>query len=210
MIYYIVPPIFVILGTAGLIMFLLRKTSGLPQAELILEKSKERKMGRLFSLTWKKLIELALKILERIIRIFKLYSLKFHNNSQKWFQSIRKRREERVQQKIQEKTESEKIVEPKAPVMHEMDASKIRPTISSTVVLPESKKEIKDRFEDSLIERIASNPGDVEAYERLGDYYIERTNYAEAVECYKHIVKLSPVHRKAKIRLKRLERMLGR
>jgi len=69
--------------------------------------------------------------------------------------------------------------------------------------------EDKDQYEEILIERIALNPRDIEAYERLGDYYMERKGYGDAKECYKQVLKLSPVNRKARVCMRKLERILG-
>ena len=79
--------------------------------------------------------------------------------------------------------------------------------VSEKVAKP--KTEIKDRLEELLIERIAANPKDIEAYERLGQYYMEIENYEFGKECFKQVVKLSPTNRNAKYALKKLERLLS-
>lgn len=66
----------------------------------------------------------------------------------------------------------------------------------------------KDQLEDILVERIALNPRDIEAYERLGDYYLEQGNLTDAKECYRQVLKLSPAYRLVKIKIRRLERLL--
>jgi len=66
----------------------------------------------------------------------------------------------------------------------------------------------KEQLEALLIERIVTNPKDVEAYERLGDYYLEQESFADAKECYRQVLKLSPVNRLVKIKIRRLERVL--
>lgn len=75
------------------------------------------------------------------------------------------------------------------------------------VITTEPKKP-KEQLEELLIGRIVSNPRDVEAYERLGDYYLENENYIDAKECYRQVLKLSPVNRLVKIKIRRLERVL--
>lgn len=101
---------------------------------------------------------------------------------------------------------------------------KPRPMVSMQAALPkkEEKKEkkvmavvkeeqsipAKNQLEDILIERIAVNPRDLEAYERLGEYYMEQGNLQDAKECYRQVLRLSPVHRLAKIKIRRLERKL--
>lgn len=66
----------------------------------------------------------------------------------------------------------------------------------------------KSRLEEALIKRIAINPKDIEAYERLGDYYMDSVNHIDAKECYKQVLKLSRNHFKAKSKLRALERIL--
>lgn len=85
----------------------------------------------------------------------------------------------------------------------------IKPIISEKIVSPRPRTEIKDRLEELLIERIAVNPKDIEAYERLGEYYIEIKSYTDAKECFKQVIKLNPANNNAKYRLKRLERLLA-
>lgn len=84
-----------------------------------------------------------------------------------------------------------------------------RPMISDTVTLPQ-KEEEKDQYEQLLIERIALNPQDVEAYERLGDYYMENENLEDAKECFKQVLRLSPLSRRARFRMRRIEKSLSR
>ena len=90
-----------------------------------------------------------------------------------------------------------------------------RPTISDHVVVPAKKKqpkqeeETKNRLEELLIERIAANPKDVEAYERLGEYYFEIKNVEHAKECFKQVLKLNPTNKNARYKIRRLERILG-
>lgn len=83
-----------------------------------------------------------------------------------------------------------------------------RPMISDKVTLPQKKDE-KDRYEQVLIERIALNPRDVEAYERLGDYYMENGNFGDAKECFKQVLRLSPLSRRARFRMRRVEKSLS-
>lgn len=76
--------------------------------------------------------------------------------------------------------------------------------------IKQEQHEDRTQYEDILIERIALNPRDIEAYERLGDYYMDREAYDDAKECYKQVLRLSPMNRKAKVRMRKLERILGK
>ena len=98
--------------------------------------------------------------------------------------------------------------------------ARMRPMVSQKITQPEEKiiqetpveeeelAEAKNQLEDILVERIAANPRDLEAYERLGEYYMEQGNVQDAKECYRQVLRLSPVHRLAKIKIRRLEKML--
>lgn len=220
MLYYIIPPLIIIVGLAVLASFLFRKVNQVPISELAFldESGKEGKKS-----FWKRFAgnfsQLIFKILEKLTQKSKLYSLKLHNRSQNLFQTIKKRRERQtiqeppkdIERKDEIKQESFpgqeiKIHQPKIIRTEEIITS---PMVSRKVVLPEQGTVVKDRLEEALIERIATNPSDIEAYERLGDYYIDRGSYEEALECFRHVLKLSPIHRKARTRMRRLERMLG-
>jgi hypothetical protein len=85
-----------------------------------------------------------------------------------------------------------------------------RPIISEKIVVPRTKPEIKNRLERILIERIAANPKDTEAYERLGEYYFEIENFQHSKECFKQVVKLNPMNIGVKDKMRKLERLLFR
>jgi tetratricopeptide (TPR) repeat protein len=86
-----------------------------------------------------------------------------------------------------------------------------RPMVSARAALPESKK-LASRGkapEEDLIGQIATNPKDFEAYEALGDFYMDNGNIKDAKECYRQVLKLSPVQRMVKIKIRRLEKLLS-
>lgn len=62
--------------------------------------------------------------------------------------------------------------------------------------------------EEELIDRIARNPKDAPAYEELGDFYMESNNLSDAKACYRQVIKLSPLNREVKDKVRRLERLL--
>lgn len=78
-----------------------------------------------------------------------------------------------------------------------------RVMISKKVAYPEERKE---ELESILVERIASDPRDIEAYERLGDYYVSQENYVDAEACYKQVIKLNPQSISAKNKLSRFKK----
>ena len=63
--------------------------------------------------------------------------------------------------------------------------------------------------EEELIDRIARNPKDASAYEELGDYYMETDNLSDAKACYRQVIKLLPLNREVKEKVRRLERLLA-
>ena len=85
-----------------------------------------------------------------------------------------------------------------------------RPMVSDRVALPDAKRSgMRGKApEEDLIGRIATNPKDFEAYEALGDFYMENGNIKDAKECYRQVLKLSPVQRMVKIKIRRLEKLL--
>lgn len=86
-----------------------------------------------------------------------------------------------------------------------------RPMVSERIVRPEApyRKTATDiSREEDLITRIAVNPKDFAAYEELGDHYLGIGNVKDAKDCYRQVLKLSPVQRMAKIKIRRLEKIL--
>jgi len=91
----------------------------------------------------------------------------------------------------------------------EVEEKFFRPIISDHVVVPKRRRETKSRLEELLIERIAANPKDIEAYERLGEYYLEVKNLGHAKECFKQVLRLNSANRNARYKIRKLEKMLG-
>jgi len=87
-----------------------------------------------------------------------------------------------------------------------------RPMVSDRIVRPEVpyRKTLADiSREEGLIARIAVDPKDFTAYEELGDHYLEIGNMKDAKDCYRQVLKLSPVQRMVKIKIRRLEKILS-
>jgi tetratricopeptide (TPR) repeat protein len=85
-----------------------------------------------------------------------------------------------------------------------------RPMVSEKVALPDGRRVGRGKApEEEMIERIANNPKDFEAYEALGDFYMDNGNIKDAKECYRQVLKLSPVQRMVKIKIRRLEKLLS-
>ncbi|MFA5961711.1 MAG: tetratricopeptide repeat protein [Parcubacteria group bacterium] len=94
-------------------------------------------------------------------------------------------------------------------IQEEVEEKYFRPIISDRVVVPKRRRETKSRLEELLIERIAANPKDIEAYERLGEYYLEVKNLEHSKECFKQVLRLNPGNRNARYKIRKLEKILG-
>lgn len=205
-----------------LIVFLFRKIERIPQQEMVVQEAVASQFnGTRMHAFRMALSQFFLKFLERLMHRSKLLSLKFHNMSNEWFHSIRQSRQKKLKQ-LQQRQEAMEQAAQDAEKEHAHANEKVqfidtvaaakpvsvsRPMISRTIVRSKAnvKPLSKGRLEDALIKRIAVNPRDIEAYERLGDYYMEGENYRDALECFKQVLKLSPAHHKARLRIRKLE-----
>jgi hypothetical protein len=236
MLYYILPPIVIVISLAILISFLFRKVAQIPSEELLNNDQEAGVLRAKMKVAPTVVGHFTLRILERMMHKFKLMSLKFHNISNEWFHSIRRKREKGMkamenarrfeeQQRVRQEQELEqsevKITRPEVSIEASEEEELViqrqrkvlpkRPMLRGDIVRPdkEVKVERKEQLEDVLIKRIAINPKDIEAYERLGDYYMEQLNLLDALECYKQVLKLSPVNYKAKSKIRKIERELA-
>ena len=217
MLYYILPPFIIIISASTLIIFLFRKMKNIPAADIIALDCDQQFPSKM-TVIKSTVSHLGLGMLEKIMHRLKLLSLKFHNASNEIFHSIKEKRKNRMKieqpviNNIQENSANEilKAAEDDRPRVKEMvhptrRSEDVQATVGST---QKPKPKAKDKLEEALIKRIAINPRDIEAYERLGDYYLERENHNDSLECFKQVLKLSPAHHKAKTRIRRLESML--
>lgn len=233
MAYIIIPPILIVLSLAGIVYFLMKKA---PQMAELAKKEEEAKQkeaddlmerrgfirrttARVRGINWAGMKNSILSFMEKIMRRLRLIFLKLENSFRKmseWIRTRRSRTQEKIEDKIEEKKEEERKIEarrieiimPTDSILKEEEKI-IRPIISDKVVSPHSRTEMKDRLEDLLIDRIAVDPRDVEAYERLAEYYFEVGNYSDAKECYKQVIKLDPKNRNVRYKMRRLERIIG-
>lgn len=219
MLNYILPPIIIVISVSVLIMFLFRKAQQIPQQDFISDDQKkdfEKSTTKMTSAVG----HFMLKLLERLMHRAKLMSLKFHNFSNAWFQTIREKRQQSTRQQMA--AIEKNISDAENEVEFSADAKKgatsqfaanqekqLRPMVRETVTMPQRQTRLreKNKLEEALIKRIAVNPRDIEAYERLGDYYLENSNFQDSLECFRQVLKLSPTHQKARLRIRRLERM---
>ena len=226
MIYYIVPPIIIIASLSILIYYLFRKVSKVPSEELSFLREKSFFNWRRIKMIPPIIGSVLLKILEKVMHRSKLLSLKFHNISNNWFHSIKKKREKskgnglkKDSIKIPVKREEGRFK--KMGIFRRNKAkSEINSVVSEAVETAEEGNNVgacprpetvdvqKDKLEEALIRRIAVNPKDIEAYERLGDHYVKMGSGSDAVECYRQVIKMSPDHYKVKGKMSAVEKTL--
>ncbi|NTW27116.1 MAG: hypothetical protein HGA36_02210 [Candidatus Moranbacteria bacterium] len=218
MLNYILPPIIIVISISILIMFLFRKAAQIPAGEFAVDEDNGRNHEKNATKMMSGLGQFGLKILERLMHHSKLLSLKFHNVSNVWFQTIREKRKQSAQlQKDRQAQQEEQVafsrksnlnVDVQADSLVLQERQTLRPMVRSTMTMPQKNNaKEKNQLEDTLIKRIAINPKDIEAYERLGDYYLESENFGDSLECFKQVLKLSPAHHKARLRIRRLEKL---
>jgi len=215
MLNYILPPIIIIISVSALIMFLFRKVQQAPIQEILKKESKAQSKKRM-SIIMSAISQFGLKILERIMQRFKLLSLKFHNVSNSWFHSIHNKRQKNTLdrqemlrlQDIKENNKDKENIPRQQFQPYIQEEKPVRPLIREAVTNPQIEIKEKNRLEEALIKRIAINPRDIEAYERLGDYYLESENFRDSHECFKQVLILSPSHYKAKVRIRKIEKLI--
>ena len=66
----------------------------------------------------------------------------------------------------------------------------------------------RDAEELALMKEIENDPQNSKKYEQLGDYYMEREQFADARDCYKYVLRLDPRHKRAQVAMKNLDRVL--
>lgn len=230
--YLIIPPIVVVLSLSFVLWYLSRRSTDPSVASEVAK----LEMGAVQKVSFSRTKNFFLRILEKIAQRFKVLSLQMHNTLSDVARSLKERRkpfqrkestdvpsrEDRVSQTTVQTTEpsqsSQADSRPMSRFRRRMsreggaEAEVVsRPMVSEQMVLPEVpyQKTATDIVrEEGLIARIAVNPKDFASYEELGDHYLEIGNISDAKECYRQVLKLSPVQRMAKIKIRRLERLL--
>lgn len=208
--YSIILPIIIIISLAAIIIFIFKKAPAIKEistakeVDLSLEKKK--------SLWLRVGYSLGNFFISLFGRLFKMFgnkikrSLKRGKKEKKHLEKIEAEEDSVIERVKNYEAKKDNEGNKKIIADWEEEEVAVRPMISDKVTTPMSRSEIKDRLEDILIERIATNPKDSEAYERLGEYYLEIGDFTDAKECFKQLLKLNPMNRSAKIKMQRLER----
>jgi tetratricopeptide (TPR) repeat protein len=160
--------------------------------------------------------------LEKFARRTKVAMLRFHNTLGDWSRTAKELKERHKPAPAAEDpvfATTEEPALPRTDIMNEVvrETTFIETPITrrETEQEPSVKQNISDikkeaiSHEEDFIAAIAKNPKDGEAYEKLGDYYMDNGNIKDAKECYRQVLRLSPANREVKMKIRRLEKMLG-
>lgn len=235
--YSLIPPVLVVLSLTAVIIFLFKKSKKVFNIKevqsLSVESAKKKGLSEKIKESFEKVNlretkNRLLVFLEKTVGKIRNAFLKMEVIFGSWVQSLRKKRNKELIE-IKEQAKEVAIIDkvkdykfenlrkdaskfpPVSMINREMETEKIfKPIISERVVKPKIQTEIKNRLEELLIERVALNPRDIEAYERLGEYYLELESLEFAEECFKQILKLNPANRNAKYKIRRLENLLSK
>lgn len=137
------------------------------------------------------------------------------DESRSFLKRYREKKEKTREETVSSQTEKEITAEQatlSTPAIVLESPLSARPMVSETVTHPEKERAVtreQSLREAELIASISANPKDFAAYEQLGDYYLEIGNVKDAKECYRQVLKLSPVQRMARIKIRRLEKILS-
>ena len=221
MLYLILPPVVIVGALIALVYFFSKRFPRVEKeiADQLNHPEASRKQESHFFISLKRFL---LSVLEHFAQWFKVFALRSYNMLHAWTQSLREKKNKSGVNPSKALHSEEDLIGKSIPQTKPITSisaeQSIRPMVSQSVTKPEEKKitsvvesptpVIKNQLEDILVERIASNPRDLEAYERLGEYYMEQGNLQDAKECYRQVLRLSPVHRLAKIKIRRLEKLL--
>lgn len=217
----LLPPVVVILTFTFLLWFLAKKQSDPFVQEEInrLTNGEIETMNGFRTWFW--------GLTEKLTKRARVQMLKLHNMFGDWSKVAKQNKEHTGQESLSENQEPA-VQEPVLPrtdmtSLPKMDDGFIeRPIIRREGQMDNSnpasatlrtnvsdiKKDITSHEED-FIASIAKNPKDFSAYEKLGDYYMDNGNIKDAKECYRQVLRLSPANRDVKMKIRRLEKMLG-
>jgi tetratricopeptide (TPR) repeat protein len=218
--YSFIPPILIVLSLVGIVVFLMKKAPAV--ADLSNQLVPNDNPGKLKSNFFQKIAGASLFVVKKMGYFLKLVILKLAQVFFNHRESIRQKRKDKLE--MQERILAEKTSEPTAILSEKTEEVFRRREIKlrsaedegepqneefAKKTLENEQAEKKDIFEKILIERIAANPKDVEAYERLGEYYFEIENWDYAKECFKQVIKLNPKNKNVKNKMRKLEQLLG-
>lgn len=216
----LLPPVIVIISFTFLLWFLAKKQSDpFVQEEINRLTSEEVETYNSFR-TW------FWGLTEKWTKKARVMMLRFHNTLGDWSKVARENKEHKGQEAPDETAPS---IE--APVLPRTDIPQSTTRIQESFIhqpitrgetklesvntappvrtnISDIKKEATSHEED-FISSIAKNPKDFSAYEKLGDYYMDNGNIKDAKECYRQVLRLSPANRDVKMKIRRLEKMLG-
>ena len=234
MLYSIIPPALVVMSLVGIIIFLMKKAPEVARLEdkpilISAEEQKEQELSARYAALKKEnrksFKDVAAASGVKTMGILKKAALffgKFFTSGKSALGRINDGAKAKLEagklskrQSLQKEESSDFFQRQAGHRMEVIDEEEYMPEEAATIteaVQPrvEKKVEKKDLFEKILIDRIAGNPKDIEAYERLGEYYLEIESWNYAKECFKQVIKLNPRNIGARSRMRRLEKILGK
>lgn len=224
MLLLILPPIIVIVSFAFLLWYLTKKESD-PEMQQFLQVSMDLGNNEQV-ISMKKFFWGSL---EKMSRKSKVATLKFYNVLHDVAHEARTKKENAEKEIVGEGVEEmlmQSAPEPQARrAVPQTDMMRAPQKTESFVEKPisrkpanteEESKPVVDKVEatpeaheEDFIRAIAVNPKDFAAYEKLGDYYMDNGNIKDAKECYRQVLRLSPANRGVKVKIRKLEKLLG-
>lgn len=144
---------------------------------------------------------------ERFVQKLRVWLLRRYNALQS--QST-KRRSGATPESLEELEQSRKTIASAAhstrTTPRETKGDSVRPTSKKDRVLRTFKSLRAPKVQEGdLIERIARNPKDIEAYELLGDLYMSRKDYDDAKACYRQVLRIDPHHASISAKFRTIE-----
>jgi tetratricopeptide (TPR) repeat protein len=212
----LLPPVIVILSFSFLLWFLSRKQK---------DPAVQEEIARLTNYASESQVSFKAffwAVMEKFMRRSKVLLLRFHNTLGEWSRRAKELKERHKPVPAPEEpvfAVTEEVVLPRTDIMNEkvpaqtfIETPIVRGEVKEEAPLKQSVSDIKTEVvshEEDYIAAIANNPKDGEAYEKLGDYYMDNGNIKDAKECYRQVLRLSPTNREVKMKIRRLEKMLG-
>lgn len=213
--FYLIPQIFIILSLGGITFIFLRK---IVKIEIyhknlntdIIDKKKEDssakefikltkkkiKFGK-FQLGFRKLKDVLLKIMAKLIELLKQISLFFVKVRQGFWRVLKKidnKLESKFKTLVQKSRDKKQAYKIKKEQKKEEQKK-----LEQVKKINQKKRGVEAMIlEKKYIDKITENPKNIMAYQNLGRLYLDQKNFKDAKECFNHILKLEPKNKKAK------------
>lgn len=158
---------------------------------------------------------LFLRILEKLLRRFKIFALKFDNVSTRWIHRVREKSKDlslryhdwRVQKHGTPNISFDSsFIDDIEEKFDGFFYKYFRRGVGYNRSAVRDDLEVREKV---LVGAILANPKDVEAYRALGIYYFEKGNLPDALSAFEAIRKIDPTNSEAAERAKHLREVIG-